>query len=43
MRLIDRAKERIGRIKADRAMEQGIAGHKAAMEALRPKTEKDKK
>ena len=31
-------------VKADRAMEQGIAGHKAAMDALRPnKNEKDEK
>lgn len=28
--------------KASRATEQGIAGHKAAMDALKPKTEKDK-
>jgi hypothetical protein len=34
--LIDRAKERIGRVKADRATDMGIAGHKAAMEALAP-------
>jgi len=32
--IIDRAKERIGRVKADRATEQGIAGHQAAMSAL---------
>ena len=32
--LIDRAKERIGRVKADRATEQGIAGHQAASKAL---------
>lgn len=31
-------------VKADRATEQGIAGHKAAMDALRPnKNEKDEK
>lgn len=31
-------------VKADRAMERGIAGHKAAMDALRPnKNEKDEK
>ena len=31
-------------VKADRAMERGISGHKAAMDALRPtKNEKDKK
>ena len=32
--LIDRAKERIGRVKADRATEMGVAGHQAAMEAF---------
>ena len=32
--LIDRAKERIGRVKADRATDMGIAGHQAAMDAL---------
>jgi hypothetical protein len=32
-KLIDRAKERIGRVKADRSTEMGIAGHKAAMAA----------
>ena len=31
-------------VKADRATEQGISGHKAAMDALRPnKNEKDEK
>ena len=33
-RLVDRAKARIGQIKADRSTEMGIAGHKAAMAAL---------
>ena len=32
--IIDRAKERIGRVKADRATDMGIAGHQAAMDAL---------
>ena len=32
--IIDRAKERIGRVKADRATDMGIAGHQAAMQAL---------
>lgn len=32
--IIDRAKERIGRVKADRATNMGIAGHQAAMDAL---------
>jgi len=33
-KLIDRAKERIGRVKADRSTAMGIAGHQAAMQAL---------
>lgn len=37
--LIDRAKERIGRVKADRATDMGIAGHQAAMKALAPRPE----
>jgi hypothetical protein len=37
--IIDRAKERIGRVKADRATDMGIAGHQAAMKALAPRTE----
>jgi hypothetical protein len=37
--LTDRARERIGRIKADRATDMGIAGHQAAMKALAPRTE----
>lgn len=32
--LVDRAKARIGRIKADRSTEMGMAGHQAAMSAL---------
>ena len=34
MNPIDRAKARIGRIKADRATELGVAGHQAAITAL---------
>lgn len=33
MRIPDRARARIGRIKADRSTKLGVAGHKAAMEA----------
>lgn len=33
-KLMDRAKARIGRIKADRSTERGVAGHQAAMMAL---------
>lgn len=33
MRIVDRAKERIGQIKADRSTINGIAGHQAAMKA----------
>ncbi len=36
MRIVDRAKTRIGQIKADRSTEMGVAGHQAAMAALRP-------
>lgn len=32
--IIDRARERIGRVKADRATNMGVAGHQAAMKAL---------
>jgi hypothetical protein len=39
MRIVDRAKARIGRIKADRSTSMGIAGHQAAMAALAPRTE----
>ena len=34
MRIVDRAKARIGQLKADRSTEQGVAGHQAAMKAL---------
>ena len=37
--IIDRAKERIGQIKADRSTAMGIAGHQAAMKALAPRPE----
>ena len=44
MKALDRFVRARKAVKADRAMEQGIAGHKAAMDALRPnKTEKDEK
>jgi hypothetical protein len=39
MRIVDRAKARIGQLKADRATVAGIAGHQAAMNALTPRTE----
>ena len=34
MRIVDRAKARIGRIKADRSTEMGVAGHQAVTKAL---------
>jgi hypothetical protein len=34
MNIVDRAKARIGQLKADRATVAGIAGHQAAMKAL---------
>lgn len=40
--LIDRAKSRINSIKASRATERGIAGHQAAMNALKPKEKNEK-
>jgi hypothetical protein len=44
MKALDRFVRARKAVKADRAMEQGIAGHKAAMDALRPnKNEKDEK
>ena len=36
MSIADRARDRLGRIKADRATKNGIAGHQAAMKALDP-------
>jgi len=44
MKALDRFVRARKAVKADRATEQGIAGHKAAMDALRPnKNEKDEK
>jgi hypothetical protein len=44
MKAIDSFVRKRTQVKADRAMKQGIAGHKAAMDALRPnKKEKDEK
>jgi hypothetical protein len=34
MSLVDRAKARVGRVKADRSTVLGVAGHKATMGAL---------
>ena len=42
MKMVDSYVRKRKQLKADRATEQGVAGHKAAMEALRPnKIEKD--
>lgn len=41
MSIIDRAKHRIGQVKADRSTEMGVAGHQAAMNALGKASIKD--